>query len=120
MTDRQFCPHYQKAIELVGRRWSGSILRALLDRPLRFSEISARIPDISDRALSLRLKELEHESIMIRRVEPTKPVTVSYQLTDKGRDLEAAITALEKWAHDWIAPPDMHDVEGDGVTAQPA
>jgi DNA-binding HxlR family transcriptional regulator len=118
--ERQFCPHYQKAIELVGRRWSGTILRALLDRPLRFSEISSRIPEISDRALSQRLKELEQETIVIRRVEPTKPVTVSYQLTDKGRDLETAIAALEKWAHDWVAPPEESMVEGDDIASQSA
>jgi DNA-binding HxlR family transcriptional regulator len=99
-----FCPHFQKAMELVGRRWSGSILRALLDRPLRFSEISARIPDLSDRSLSLRLKEFEREALVIRSVQPTQPVSVSYQLTDKGRDLESAIAAVEKWAHDWVAP----------------
>lgn len=110
--ERQFCPHYQKAIELVGRRWSGTILRALLDRPLRFSEISARVPEISDRSLSLRLKELEREAITIRRVEPTQPVTVSYELTEKGRALETAISALETWAHDWVAPPE-HEHEDD-------
>jgi DNA-binding HxlR family transcriptional regulator len=99
-----FCPHFQKAIELVGRRWSGTILRALLTRPLRFSEISAAIPQISDRSLSLRLKELEREVVVIRRVEATHPVTVSYELTAKGRDLEVAIGAVERWAHDWIAP----------------
>jgi DNA-binding HxlR family transcriptional regulator len=103
--DGDFCPHYQKAVELVGRRWSGTILRALLDGPLRFSEISARIPEISDRSLSLRLKELEREGIMIRRVETSQPVKVSYGLTAKGRGLETAIAALEAWAHDWLAPP---------------
>jgi DNA-binding HxlR family transcriptional regulator len=102
--DRDFCPHFQKAIELVGKRWSGTILRALLDRPLRFSEISARVRDISDRSLSLRLKELEAEQLVMRRVEPTQPVTVTYELTTKGRDLEAAIGAVERWAHDWVAP----------------
>lgn len=107
--ERDFCPHYQKAIELVGRRWSGTILRALLDRPLRFSEISARVPDISDRALSARLKELERESVLLRSVQPTRPVTVSYELTPKGRDLESAIAALEKWAHDWIATAETAD-----------
>jgi DNA-binding HxlR family transcriptional regulator len=98
-----FCPHFQKAIELVGRRWSGTILRALLDRPLRFSEISAAIAHISDRSLSLRLKELEREKLVIRRVETTQPVSVFYELTDKGRDLETAIAAVERWAHDWVA-----------------
>lgn len=105
-SDRDFCPHFQKAIELVGKRWSGTILRSLLDRPLRFSEMSARIPDISDRSLSLRLKELEAEMLVLRRVRPTQPVTVSYELAPKGRDLEAAIAAVEAWAHDWVAPSD--------------
>jgi len=99
-----FCPHFQRAIELVGRRWSGAILRALLDRPLRFSQISAVIPQISDRSLSLRLKELEREALVVRRVEATQPVSVSYELTPKGRALENAIAAVELWAHDWIAP----------------
>jgi DNA-binding HxlR family transcriptional regulator len=107
----EFCPHYQKAIELVGRRWSGTILRALLDGPLRFSEISGRIPVISDRSLSMRLKELEREGVVIRRVETTQPVKVSYGLTAKGRDLETAIAALEAWAHDWVAPPEAEPEE---------
>ena len=106
--DGDFCPHYQQAIELVGRRWSGSILRALLGGPLRFSELSARIPEISDRSLSLRLKELEREGIVIRRVETSQPVKVCYGLTAKGRDLETAIGALEAWAHEWVAP---HEAE---------
>jgi DNA-binding HxlR family transcriptional regulator len=104
--ERDFCSHFQKAMELIGKRWSGTILRALLDSPLRFSEISARVPDISDRSLSLRLKEFESEQLVIRRVEPTQPVSVSYELTTKGRDLETAITAVERWAHDWVAPQD--------------
>jgi DNA-binding HxlR family transcriptional regulator len=99
-----FCPHYQKAIELVGKRWSGTILRALLEGSLRFSQISGRIPQISDRSLSLRLKELETEGVLARRVNATRPpVSVSYELTEKGRDLEAVISAMERWAHDWVA-----------------
>ncbi len=108
VSDRaSFCPRFQRAIELVGKRWSGTILRALLARPRRFSEISAAIPNISDRSLSLRLKELEDESLIVRRVEPTQPVSVTYELTEKGRDLETAIAAVERWAHDWIASLDV-------------
>jgi len=101
--DKEFCPHFQKAIELVGKRWSGTILRAIMYRPLRFSEISAHIVDISDRSLSLRLKELESEGLITRNVEATQPVGVSYELTQKGRALESVITELENWAHDWVA-----------------
>jgi DNA-binding HxlR family transcriptional regulator len=43
---------------------------------------------------------------VIRRVEPTQPVSVSYELTDKGRALERAIAEVEHWAHDWVASPD--------------
>lgn len=99
-----FCPHFKKAVELVGKRWSGSILRALMDRPLRFSEISAHIPEMSDRSLSLRLKELEREALLTRSVHVSQPVSVSYRLTDKGRALESVISELERWAHDWVAP----------------
>jgi DNA-binding HxlR family transcriptional regulator len=105
-TRDSFCPHFKRAIELVGKRWSGTILRALLDRPLRFSEISARIPEISDRSLSLRLKELESEAVVLRRVEATQPVSVSYELTEKGGALEAIIAEVERWAHVWVAPGD--------------
>ena len=101
-----FCPHFQKAIELVGRRWSGTILRALMDGPLRFSVIAAAIPEISDRSLSMRLKELEAEDVVTRHVEATQPVSVSYRLTEKGRALEAVIAEVESWAHDWVAPPE--------------
>ena len=104
MARESFCPHFQKAIELVGRRWSGTILRALMDQPLRFSQLAGRIPEISDRSLSLRLKELEAEGVLMRRVEPTKPVSVSYELTPTGRDLETAIAAVEEWAHIWLEP----------------
>jgi DNA-binding HxlR family transcriptional regulator len=58
----------------------------------------------------MRLKELEAESLITRHVETTHPVSVSYQLTDKGRALEAVIGEVERWAHDWIASHEMtHD-----------
>jgi DNA-binding HxlR family transcriptional regulator len=75
-----------------------------MERPLRFSEISAGIPEISDRSLSLRLKELETEGIVVRAVASSQPVSVTYRLTEKGRALESAIGAIEQWAHDWVSP----------------
>jgi len=113
-----FCPHFQKAMELIGRRWSGTILRALLEGPLRFSQISAVIPQISDRSLSMRLKDLERVGLILRRVESTQPVSVGYELTDKGRDLETIIAAVELWAHDWIAPEEL--ALGDRATSRSA
>jgi DNA-binding HxlR family transcriptional regulator len=53
------CPLYHEAVELVGRRWTGAILRVLMDGPLRFSQIGQAVPELSDRLLSERMKELE-------------------------------------------------------------
>ena len=106
MSDREFCPSFQRAVELVGRRWCGAIARALLDGPRRFSELERELPDISARALTQRLRELEAEGVVLREVEPTSPVRVRYALTEKGRGLEEVVTALERWANRWVAPHD--------------
>jgi DNA-binding HxlR family transcriptional regulator len=102
MTGPDFCPTFQRAVELIGRRWCGAIARALLGGPLRFAELERALPDISARALSQRLKELEREGIVLRRVERGGPVRVSYELTAKGRDLEDVIERVEVWAHEWM------------------
>lgn len=102
MSHSEFCPYFQEAIELIGRRWSGAITRALLDGPRRFSELARGIPAISDRGLSQRLKELESEGIVVRTVEDSVPVRVSYRLTDKGVALQGVIDQVERWAHDWV------------------
>ncbi len=96
------CGLYHRAIELVGRRWTGAILIVMLDGPLRFSEIRGLVPDLSDRLLSERLKELESEGIVERQVLDCSPLRVEYALTDKGRALEPAVRALKSWAHDWL------------------
>ena len=56
---RGVCPYYHEAVELLGKRWTGAIVHALLPGPMRFSEIAQAIPQISDRLLSMRLRELE-------------------------------------------------------------
>ncbi len=102
MSADTFCPRFFHAVELVGRRWTGVILRSLLGGPARFHEIRESIPDISDRMLSERLRELEAEGIVTRSVIPETPVRVEYALTEKGRALETAIVALGKWAERWV------------------
>jgi DNA-binding HxlR family transcriptional regulator len=96
------CPQYHQAVELIGKRWTGAIVDALLPAPRRFSEIAKAIPQISDRLLSIRLRELESERIVERRVFDGSPVRVEYALTPKGRALEPAIGALRFWAREWL------------------
>lgn len=100
-----FCPNFHKAIELVGSRWTGAIIRALLSDVSRFSELSEVIPGLSDRMLSERLKELESEGIVLREVTPSTPVRVEYQLTAKGRALASVFESVSAWASDWLEAP---------------
>lgn len=96
------CPLYHEAVELVGRRWTGAILRVLMDGPLRFSEIAASIPELSDRLLSERMKELESRGIVRRTVIPGPPLQVRYELSVMGHDLEPALAELQTWARRWL------------------
>jgi len=95
------CPHFHAAIELIGKRWTGAIISALTEGPLRFGELARAVPGLSDRLLSQRLRELEDEGLVEREVEPGTPVRVSYSLTEKGADLEPAIGELKQWAKRW-------------------
>jgi DNA-binding HxlR family transcriptional regulator len=96
------CPYYHEAIELVGRRWTGAILRVLMDGPMRFSEVGQAVPELSDRLLSARMKELEARGIVERTVHPGPPVRVEYSLSKMGRDLGPALIQLQEWAQRWL------------------
>lgn len=93
--EADYCPVFQSTIELVGRRWSGSVLRALLSGPHRFCEISESIPGISHRLLAQRLAELTSAGLI-------EPDPGGYRLTDKGQDLRAVFAELDDWNRRWI------------------
>lgn len=101
MADDVYCAQYQRALELIGGRWTGAIIRALLGGVHRFSDLTAAIPGLSDRMLAERLRELEAEGLVVRTVLPEMPVHVEYRLTDKGRDLSGVMDALVRWLADW-------------------
>lgn len=96
------CPRYHYAVELIGARWSGAILLALLDGRRRYGEVKAVVPRLSDTMLAQRLRELEREGLLERRVLPTAPVRVEYHLTDKGQALLPVVEALRAWADAWV------------------
>jgi DNA-binding HxlR family transcriptional regulator len=97
-----FCPQFHQAVELIGRRWTGAILRAMMSGVNRFTDLSATVPGLSDKMLSERLKELESQGIVARRVIPVTPVRIEYELTEKGRDLEQVVQALADWTGRWV------------------
>jgi DNA-binding HxlR family transcriptional regulator len=97
-----FCPRYHRAVELIGRRWTGAVIRVLLGGRARYHELRDAIPDISDRMLAERLRELEREGVIDRVVIPETPVRVEYELTEKGRALEPVVRAISVWAERWV------------------
>lgn len=101
-TNLSVCPLFHRAVELIGRRWTGAILSSLLMGATRFTDIIHAVPGLSDRLLSERLKELEAEGIVRRVVHPETPVRIEYHLTEKGHDLYSVTSALTDWAERWM------------------
>jgi DNA-binding HxlR family transcriptional regulator len=100
------CPLYHRAVELIGRRWTGAILEILIQGDsLRFSQIASAVADLSDRMLSDRLKELEAYGLVRRTVLSGPPVRVEYTLTRMGRELAPALGELKRWAQAWLDGP---------------
>lgn len=98
--DEGTCPA-TAALELLGRKWTGFILWALLEGPRRYTEILHAVPGITDRVLSVRLKELERAGIVTRRQYEEIPARVEYSLTPRGRDLAPIIAEMARWSERW-------------------
>ncbi|HZG55621.1 winged helix-turn-helix transcriptional regulator [Paenibacillus sp.] len=113
MEGSALCPRFEKAMQLISKRWSGLIIFRLMEGPQRFCQIETALPSLSGRVLSERLKELESEGIVSRTVLPETPVRIEYALTAKGRALEPLFREVQKWAGDWIDA----DVASDAIGA---
>lgn len=105
MADPELCPRYHHAVELVGARWSGAVLWAMLEGHHRYTDIREAVPGLSDTMLSQRLREFEAERLVERTVHDTTPVQVEYRLTDKGRALAPVVEAVRTWSSAWCEAP---------------
>ncbi|WP_195575717.1 winged helix-turn-helix transcriptional regulator [Paenibacillus sp. 1001270B_150601_E10] len=99
------CPRFEKAIELLSKRWAALIIYQLMTGPQRFAHIEQSLPNLSSKVLSDRLKELEHEGLIRRDVYPETPVRIEYSLTEKGRALSPLFDDIASWATKWIQLP---------------
>jgi DNA-binding HxlR family transcriptional regulator len=90
-----------QTISLIGGKWKSIILFYLLDETLRFSELQRSIPDITQRMLTLQLRELEADGIVKRTVYKQIPPKVEYSLTELGTTLSPIILAMKQWGHDY-------------------
>ena len=107
MEQHQLCPKFEAAFQILGKRWTGLIIRVLLEGPKRFKDISEMIPNMSDRMLAERFKELESAEILVRHVYPETPVRIEYELTEKGRALEHVMDCVQDWADVWIGQKEL-------------
>jgi DNA-binding HxlR family transcriptional regulator len=101
-----YCPHFHRAIELIGRRWTGAILQSLLDGTTRFSDIRDSVPGLSDRLLSERLRELEELGVVERNADARD---VQYRLTEVGEGIEPVLDSVGDWARQLSAVTPLRD-----------
>lgn len=97
----KLCPKFEDAFEILGKRWTGLIIRSLQSGPKRFKDLEVMIPQLSARMLTARLKELEEHHIISRTVSNSTPVLIEYSLSEKGLDLHQAMDAVAQWAEKW-------------------
>ncbi|GGE83419.1 winged helix-turn-helix transcriptional regulator [Priestia taiwanensis] len=101
MNKSSICPRFEKAISLLSQRWTALVIYELLPGPQRFSNIQSSI-GISGKVLSERLKDLEAQGVVVRKVIPETPVIIEYSLTEKGASLEPVLQEIENWGMRWV------------------
>ncbi|WP_047152093.1 winged helix-turn-helix transcriptional regulator [Aneurinibacillus tyrosinisolvens] len=94
------CP-IEKTMSVIGGKWTFLVLRDLFHGPRRFGELQRSLKGISPRTLSLRLKELEEEGIILRVIYSEIPPHVEYSLTEKGQTLGPVFDAMKAWGNAW-------------------
>jgi DNA-binding HxlR family transcriptional regulator len=90
-----------QALNVLGQKWVLRIIRALGERTQRFCELQDALGGANSATLSQRLKLLEDEGLVDRRMISTLPPWVEYSLTEKGADLRSAIVGIDRWAERW-------------------
>ena len=90
----------EKGMRLIGGKWKGSIIYHLKDRPVRFNDLARMLGGASKRMVDQRLKELEAEGMVIRKVISERPIAVTYELTDFGRSALKILDDLRVWSEE--------------------
>ena len=97
------CRTISHLLQRIGDKWSVLVVDTLADGSHRFSELRREIPSVSQRMLTLTLRNLERDGLVSRTVTPTIPPRVDYELTELGHSLKVPINALSQWALDNVA-----------------
>lgn len=105
------CP-VDVAFEVVGKKWTVLLIRNLLRGPRHFNEFIANIDGLSPRILSSRLKELEREKLILKKIQRTTPLSIEYSLTEKGLAVMPILEQMVRWSIAW-APERIFDLGRD-------
>ena len=100
------CRTISTLLSRIGDKWTVLVVQTLSDGPRRFNELRREIPSVSQRMLTLTLRNLERDGLVSRTVTPTIPPRVDYELTALGHSLQGPVNALAQWALDHVE--DIH------------
>ncbi len=100
----QYCP-VAKGLDVIGDRWALLVIRDLLLGPARYSDLLRGLPGIATDILTRRLRELEQDGVVTRRVLPPPAATTVYELTDRGERLREPLMAIARWGMELLPPP---------------
>ena len=98
---RDSCP-VRAALDVISGRWKPSILFELKTQPRRFSDLQCAMPEVTAQALTVQLRQLEADGVIVRTVYPEVPARVEYALTEPGRALSEVMDQLERWGADYL------------------
>ena len=96
------CQTISELLSRIGDKWSVLVVGTLADGSKRFNELRREIPSVSQRMLTLTLRNLERDGLVSRKVTPSIPPRVDYDLTELGRSLQGPIQGLTHWALDHV------------------
>ncbi|WP_375230064.1 winged helix-turn-helix transcriptional regulator [Roseobacter sp. S98] len=88
----------ERGMRIIGGKWTGSILWHLKDGPVRFNDLSRMISGASKKMITERLRQLESQGLVCREVTETKPLSVSYEVTDLGKTALGFLDQLRRWS----------------------
>ena len=111
------CRTISTLLSRIGDKWTVLVVQTLGDGSKRFNELRREIPSVSQRMLTLTLRNLERDGLVSRTVTPSIPPRVDYELTDMGQSLLKPLSALSRWALEHVeeihAAQDRFDAEAD-------
>lgn len=91
----------EKGMRLIGGKWKGSILWHLKDEPVRFNDLTRMLGGASKKMVDQRLKELEAENMVLRKVINDRPIAVTYELTEFGQSALCILERLKEWSEEY-------------------